>query len=110
VSLFRIGLFTIKTRDNQAEINQHFYVHRRFKNLIVNEIRVELLRGVPVIIELYNSTKLNLNMGYVNIPSNPNGYSYYFQDQNPENVSFEQRVIKQPTYLTNRRTELNDGI
>lgn len=102
------GIYTVQMRNNQAEILQRFYVHRRYRNLIVNEIRVELLQRTSVIVELFNETRMNLNMAYANSPLNPNGYSFYFQDHNPENISYEQRVIKQPTIL-NKRTELNDG-
>lgn len=100
-----LGIYTIVTRNNQAEIQQRFYVHRRMRNIIVNEIRVELLQRTSVIVELFNETKLNLHLGYYN---QVNGYAYYYQDRNPENITYEQRVIRQPTII-NKRTELNDG-
>lgn len=93
------------SRNNLAEIQQRFYVHRRMKNIIVNEIRVELLQRTSVVVELYNETKMHLHMGYYN---QVNGYAYYYQDRNPENITYEQRVIRQPTII-NKRTELNDG-
>jgi hypothetical protein len=92
---------------------QRKYVHRRLKNLIVNEIRVELLNVAndnPIFIELHNSTKLMLD--YINtydIQSNPNRNSFYYQDGNPEYMSYELKVVKEPTALS-RFIDANDGI
>lgn len=42
-------------------------------------------------------------------PLNVNNYLYFKQDMDPENITFEHRVIKHPTLL-NKKLELNDGI
>ncbi len=106
----RRGMYTIENRNNEAIITQRFYVHRRMRNLIVNEIRVELIdKKEPISVELYNLTRLELNTDYVNSPLNPNRYMYYQLEHNPENMTLEHRVVKHPT-LINKRLELNDGI
>ncbi len=91
-------------------MTQRFYVHRKLKNIIVNEIRVELLATkLSMSVDLLNLTQLELNSSYINSPLNPNQYSYYYQKYNPEQISFEQRVIKEPTQLT-KHLFANDGI
>jgi hypothetical protein len=84
------------------------------KNLVINEIRVELLGLVndnnPIFIELHNSTRLVLD--YINTydtESNPNRNSFYYQDENPEYMSYELKVVKEPTALS-RFIDANDGI
>lgn len=91
-------------------MTQRFYVHRKLKNIIVNEIRVELLATkLSVSVDLLNLTQLEQNTSFINSPLNPNQYSYYYQKYNPEQISFEHRVIKEPTQLT-RHLFANDGI
>lgn len=84
-------------------------MHRKLKNIIVNEIRVELLTKIGITIDTQNLTRLEINPEYINSPMNPNRYSYYFQENNPENITYEHRVIKPPT-MAGKITELNDGI
>ncbi len=91
-------------------MTQRFYVHRRLKNIIVNEIRVELLATkISMSVDLLNLTQLELNTSYINSPFNPNQYSYYYQKYNPEQMSYEHRVIKEPTQIT-KHLFANDGI
>lgn len=96
-----------------AILQQRHYVHRRLKNLIINEIRVELLNtnnDVTYVI-LHNDTNLQLDYRYASDPYlNPNKYAYFRQEGDPENnMVYEQRVIKMPTYLS-PVDQLNDGI
>lgn len=51
---------------------------------------------------------LEINHEKTNSPTNVNRYSYYNQADNPENMTYEHRVIKEPTI--SQRTEMNDGI
>lgn len=86
-----------------------FYAHRKFRNLLVSEVRVRLLTNEPVTIYLRNVTSLEEDFEYVNNPiMNPNKYRYFRQRYNPENISFEQTVVRLPTVLS-QITELNDG-
>lgn len=105
----RRGVYSIETRNNDALMTQRFYVHRRLKNIIVTEIRVELLIPKSVPIYLYNNTELELNSSFINNPLNPNRYSYYNQKYDPEQMTYEQRVIKDPTQVS-RHLFANDGI
>ena len=88
-------------------VTQRFYAHRSKRNLIVTEVKVELLVNDVIQIQLHNMTQLELNHQYIDAPENPNRYSYYRQRYNPENISFEQRVIKEPSYIN--KMEQNDG-
>ncbi len=104
----------VRNSQNNAVMIQRRYAHRRLKNLLINEIRVELLGLVndnnPIFIELHNSTKLMLD--YINmydLESNPNRNSFYYQDGNPEYMSYELKVVKEPTALS-RFIDANDGI
>jgi hypothetical protein len=77
----------------------------------VNEIRLEVRDKYPLAIKLYNITRMHLNTQFKNDPVlNPNKYSFYDMEFHPENITFEHRVIKAPTYNPNNRVELNDGI
>lgn len=78
-------------------------------DLLVCEVRVRLLTNEPVTIYLRNVTDLEEDVEYVNNPvMNPNKYRYWRQRYNPENISFEQTVIRLPTVLS-QITVLNDG-
>ena len=106
----RRGVYTVETRNNDAIMTQRFYVHRRLKNIIVNEIRVELLASrVSMSVDLLNLTHLELNSSFVNSPLNPNQYSYYNLKNNPEQMTYEHRVIKEPRQI-NKHLFDNDGI
>ena len=59
-------------------------------------------------IEMENLTMLELSHDFADSPLTANQYSYYNQRDNPENITYEHRVQKQPTVF--QRTELNDGI
>ena len=104
-----LGIYTIESKNNDAILTQRFYVHRRIKNLIVNEIRIELLSRNALTVDLFNLTRLDLDPRYINSPLNPNRYSFYNQEFFPENMTYEQRVIKHPTNL-GKRVDANDGI
>ncbi|CAF0704348.1 unnamed protein product [Brachionus calyciflorus] len=105
----RRGVYIIERKNNEAHITQRFYVHRRLKNIIVNEIRVELLTRSAIMIETDNVTMLDLSQTSTTVsPLTANQYSYYVQRNNPENILYEQRVQKAPTTI--QRNELNDGI
>ena len=56
----RRGEYKIETKNNDVYMTQKFYVHRRLRNIIVTEIRVELLNRIPAIVDLFNVTKLLL--------------------------------------------------
>ena len=101
-------MYTIESKNNDAILTQRYYVHRRIKNLIVNEIKIELLSRNALTIELYNLTQLELDPRYINSPLNPNRYSFYNQEFSPENMTYEQRVIKAPTNL-GKKHDANDG-
>ena len=106
----RSGVYTSETRSENAIMTQHTYLHRKLKNIIVHEIRVQLRNKLPISIDLFNVTKLSLDYDYKNKPVlNPNRYDYYFQEENPENMTYEARVIKEPTYFKEKRLQLNDG-
>lgn len=107
----RTGVYTTETVSDLATMTQHMYVHRSIKNLIVNEVRVKIKYGYPVSIKLYNITRMEFDYDYVNRPViNPNRYSYYKQRFNPENMTYEQRVVQAPTYNQEYRFEENDGV
>jgi hypothetical protein len=105
----RRGAYIVDIRNNQAHITQRFYAHRRFKNLIVNEIRVESFMKQTFQVETLNFTKLHLNIPYMNSQWNPNDYQYYNLENNPDNITYECRLIKMPTYV-GKNYELNDGV
>ena len=93
-----------------AKLTQYRYAHRRYKNLLVNEIKVELLKNTDVIVQVFNRTNLVFDfMSSNNIILNPAKYSYYVQDPNAENLLFEQQVIRHPTRIS-QHSYLNDGI
>ena len=107
----RTGVYTTETVSDLATMTQHMYVHRSMKNIIVNEVRVKIKYGYPVGIKLYNITRMEFDYDYVNRPVfNPNRYSYYRQQFNPENMTYEQRVVEAPTYNQDYRFEENDGV
>ena len=104
------GTYSIETRTQDVFITHKYYVHRRLRNIAVTEIRVELLSRTAAFIYLINQTKLELNVSYLNQPLlNPNRFSYYYQSNNPEMMSFEHRVVLEPTIL-GMNIEQNDGI
>ncbi len=90
-------------------MTQRLYVHRRIKNIYVNEIKIELLSRTPLIVQLFNLTRLEFDPRFVNSPLNPNKYSFYTQEFHPENMTYEQRVIKAPTNI-GKQLDANDGI
>jgi hypothetical protein len=89
-------------------VTQRFFVHRRLKNIIVNEIRVEMLSRLTVTIELRNYSRLIETTAPIGFDTSQTKYSYYMQRDNPENMTYEHRVIKIPT--TNNKQEINDGV
>jgi hypothetical protein len=104
----RRGAYITETRTSNAIITQRYFVHRRLKNIIVNEIRVELINRQPVTINLFNSTQLTLQ-GYTNDLTQYNmKYPLYTLDYSYDNITFEQRTYKLPT--VNGKIEMNDGI
>jgi hypothetical protein len=105
----RRGVYTIEERTNEALVTQRFYAHRRYRNLMVNEIKVELYQRVPLLLETQNFTNLHLNPALMNTWSNPNNYRMYNMENNPDNITYESRLVKTPTYL-GKNHELNDGV
>jgi hypothetical protein len=97
-------------KTEKAIMHQRYYVHR-LRNIIVNEIRIELLNNADyAVIDLYNVSKLNLDYSSSNnIFNNPNKYPNYYQENDPEGMLYEQKVIKAPTPLSSYVTA-NDGI
>ncbi len=91
-------------------MTQSFYVHRKLKNIIVNEIKIQLINNKPISIDLHNITNLKLNTNFVDSILNPNKFSYYEEEINVEKIIYEQQVIKAPQYFPRNRLELNDGI
>ena len=104
----RRGVYTIEERRNEALVTQRFYVHRRFKNLIVNDIKVELQQRVALILETQNFTHLHLNPSQINTASNPNNHRMYTMEHNPDDIVYENRLVKAPS-LIGKNHELNDG-
>jgi hypothetical protein len=102
-------MYVKESRTGSAVMYQRYYVHR-LRNIIVNEIRVELLNNVDyAIVELFNVTKLIYDsFASNNIYNNPNKLSNYYQINDPENMMYEQKVLKQPTPLS-MYVDLNDG-
>lgn len=105
----RRGYYEIDSKNRNTRLQQRFYVHRTMKNIIVNEIRVELIQRTPVVIDLYNLTNLRINFEESNNwQINPNKYTHYELENNPDNMTYEHRIIKEPTFI--ERQQLNDGI
>jgi hypothetical protein len=104
----RRGYYEIDTKNRDTRLQQRFYVHRTMKNIIVNEIRVELLQRKAVSIDLYNITHLRINFEQSHDwKNNPNRFTHYEIERNPDNMTYEQRIIREPTYID--KHQLNDG-
>ena len=106
----RKGVYFIETKSNEVSMIQRFYVHRRLKNIIVNEIRVQPLRNNGIVLKFDNQTIMEFNSTLTNSNTNINKYSYYNLKDNPENMNFEHRVHRAPTYIKEKSLNLNDGI
>lgn len=102
-------MYVKESRTPNAVLYQRYYVHR-LRNIVVNEIRVELLNNAEyAIVELFNVTKLVYDFySSNNVNNNPNKFSNYYQINDPENMMYEQKVIKQPTPLS-YYVDMNDG-
>ena len=93
-----------------ARLTQYRYAHRVNKHLLINEIRVELLKNLDVTVQVFNRTKMHANYPLTyDFVLNPNGNTFYMQDPNAENLNFEQQVMKHPTRVS-QHIFLNDGI
>lgn len=98
----RKGAYIVETKTNYALMTQRFFVHRRLKNIIVNEIKIVLLKGLPITFELSNLTNLMLN-SYTYSNENINKYLHFNQENSYENITFEHRVIKAPTFYKEKK-------
>ena len=91
-------------------MTQHMYVHRKLKNIIITEIKVQIMNNQAVTVDLFNYTKLHLNTSFINSDLNPNRFSYYDMENSFEQISYEQQVLRQPSCINKNRLELNDGV
>jgi hypothetical protein len=96
----RKGAYITETITPNAIISQRFFVHRRLKNIIINEIRVQLTNRQTVSVTLYNLTKLAFQK-YTQDQFN-NRYPEYTLENGYDNITFEHRVIKQPSLVNPR--------
>lgn len=97
-------------------MTQRYYAHRRFKNIIVTEVRIELLAGASVQgihLRLDNFTNLRENNTMKYSQLNPNNYDYYNHineyDLDLDDMVYERKVIRKTT-LVDKRLEANDGL
>lgn len=105
----RRGLYIKELSTDSLRLTHYTYIHRRYKNLYVNEFKIERLANTDVTVNLENVTQLIHDYFTSNDPNlNPNGYSYYMFNQNPGKLRFEQQVIKEPTKI--QFYEMPDGI
>ena len=96
----RKGAYITETITPNAIISQRFFVHRRLKNIIINEIRVQLTNRQTVSVTLYNFTRLVFQK-YTQDQFN-NRYPEYILENGYDNITFEHRVIKQPSLVNPR--------